>query len=343
MFSIPAYGKWSKNSCLVILFMILAVSCKKDGLINDSPSKVSFKVTGRLLEGKNVDCIDIGHKGNTYIGSGKDLYYINGSDQKSYPLDFQILDLAIAPDQTLWIGTNGGGLGHLTGKGFTWYTSSNAGLPRDYVRHVEVAPDGNVWFTSCAFRIGGLGIYDGESFEFLTPENSPLNQNIIEDIEIGKDGAVFIATTGTVGRTNIYKISDKSWECLGDEKGTFYWVFSFTVGPSGTIYLVEDFSLSSAFMTNKLFRFEDKKWQETETNDISLISFFAPIKADKRNYCWLADYRGHSPLLHVYNGKSWLSSPEDLFPDDYITTIETDSDNNIWVGTYKNGVFILNQ
>ena len=343
MFPIPACGKWCKNSCLVILFMILAISCQKDDLINDFPSKISFEVSGRLLEGKHIDCIDIDNKGNIYIGSGTGLYYINGSDQKSYPLDFQILDLAIAPDQTVWIGTNGGGLGHLTGKGFTWYTTANAGLPRDYVRHVEVAPDGNVWFTSCAFRIGGLGIYDGESFEFLTPENSPLNQNIIEDIEIDKDGAVYIATTGTVGRTNIYKISDKSWECLGDEKGTFYWVFSFTLGPSGTIYLVEDFSLSSAFTTNKLYLFEDKKWQKIETNDMSMISFFSSLKADRRNYCWLAGSGEHSAILHVYDGKSWISSPEGILPDDHITTIETDIDNNIWVGTYKNGVFILNQ
>lgn len=343
MFSIPVCGKWFKNSCLTILFMILAISCQKDDLINDFPSKVSFEVSGRLLEGKHIDCIDIDPGGNACIGSGKDLYYINNNIHKSYSVEFQILDLAIAPDQTVWIGTSGGGLGHMTDKGFTWYTSANAGLPRDYVRHVEVAPDGNVWFTSCAFRIGGLGIYDGESFEFLTPENSPLNQNIIEDIEIDQEGAVYIATTGTVGRTNIYMISDKSWKCLGDEKGTFYWIFSFTLGPSGTIYLIEDFSLSSAFMTNKLFQFADDKWQKIETNDIPIGSFFAPVKADKRNYCWLADYGEHSPVLHVYNGKSWISSPEGIFPDDYITSIETDSDNNIWVGTYKNGVFILNQ
>jgi ligand-binding sensor domain-containing protein len=96
-------------------------------------------------------------------------------------------------------------------------------------------------------------------------------------------------------------------------------------------------------MTNNLFRFENNKWQKIETNDISMVSCFAPVKADKRNYCWLADYGGYSPVLRVYNGKSWLSSPEGILPDDYITTIETDSDNNIWVGTYQNGVFIINQ
>jgi len=40
---------WFKTSYLLILFMTLTVSCQKDGLINDYPSKVSFEVTGRLL------------------------------------------------------------------------------------------------------------------------------------------------------------------------------------------------------------------------------------------------------------------------------------------------------
>jgi hypothetical protein len=211
------------------------------------------------------------------------------------------------------------------------------------VRHVAIAPDGNIWFTSCAFRIGGLGVYNGEKFEFLTPENSPLNQNIIEDIKIDQKGAVYIATTGTIGRTNIYRISDKSWDCLGDEEGTFYWVFSFTLGSSGSIYLIEDFSLSSSFRTNNLFRYADNEWNKIETNDIAISGFFAPVKADKRNYCWLAGYGKDSPFMNVYNGKSWVRSPDGAFPDDYITVIEADNENNIWIGTNKNGVFILNQ
>ena len=332
-----------KASCFFILLLLLTVSCQKDDLINNFPSRVRFDITSQLLEGKHISCIDIDTKGNIYIASDKELYYINNSDHKSYSLNFPILDLAIAPDETVWIGTNGGGLGHLTGKGFTWYTSDNADLPRDYIRYVEIAPNGNIWFTSCAFRLGGLGVFDGNKFEFFTPENSPLNQNIIENIEIDQEGVVYIATCGTVGRTNIYSISDQSWDCLGDEKGTFYWVFSFTVGTSGIIYLVEDFSLSSTFRSNNLFQFVDNQWQKIETEDMPDLGFFTCIKADKRGYCWIPGHGENSPFLNVYNGKSWLNSPEGIFPDDFITTIEVDYNNNIWVGTYRNGVFIMNQ
>ena len=326
-----------------LLLLLINISCQKEQFINDYSSKISFDITTQLLEHEKIDCMDIDEDGNLFAGSDSVLYYINGSKQESYNLGFGIMDLAISPDKSVWIGTNGGGLVHFSGKNLTWYNNANAGLPRDYVRHVEIAPDGDVWFTSCAFKLGGLGIYNGRKFEFLTPENSPLNQNIVEDIEIDDEGTIYIATSGTVGRTNIYRIEENSWECLGDKEGTFYWVFSFTVGPSGVIYLVEDYALSSAFIENKLFRFADNSWQIIDSHDIMPVSFFSRLKADKRDYLWLAGSDEKSACLHVFNGKSWVSSPEGLLPDDFITAIETDSDNNIWVGTYQNGILMLKQ
>ena len=330
---------------LTIIFLgFLTVSCMKDDRINGFNTRVNFNVTSRLLEGKQITCIDTDNKGNIFIASGKEFYYTSNKIFKSYSLDFPILDLAIAPDETVWIGTNGGGLGHFTGKKFTWYTKENAGLPRDYVRNVKITPDGKIWFSSCANKLGGLGVYDGINFEFFTPENSPLNQNIIDDIEIGQDGNVYIATSGTVGKSNIYRISDKSWYCLGDEKGTFYWVWSFTVGPTGIIYLIEDFSLSSSsFNSNKLFEFRDNKWQKINTDNVPGIGLFNPLMADKRNYCWMAGNLNDSAVLYVYDGKSWQSSPQGTFPNDNITTLKVDCDNNLWVGTFNNGVFIINQ
>lgn len=64
---------------------------------------------------------------------------------------------------------------------------------------------------------------------------------------------------------------------------------------------------------------------------------------EEKGYCWFADNSGPSPVLYVFDGKSWSRSPYHYPDDDYITSIETDSDNNIWIGTYKNGIFIINQ
>jgi len=332
-----------KPFCLFILSFLVTVSCQKDDLVNSFPPEVSFDISQRLLEGQPITCIDFDRDGNAYIGSGTMLFHSDGNDLKNYDIGSSIIDLAVAPDQTVWIGTKDSGLCHLTGEQLEYYTTENAGLPRDLVMNVEAAPDGKIWFASCAHLLGGLGIYDGRKFTFLTPENSPLNQNIIADIEIDDEGSVYIATAGTVGRTNIYRIRDNSWECLGNEEGTFYWVFSFTISPSGTIYLVEDFSLSSSFRTNRLLRLEDDEWENIDLGDDQQISFFSAIKADKRDYCWLTTSRGNGLVLYVYNGKSCVSSPQGLITGNIITAIETDNENNIWIGTYTDGIFILNQ
>ena len=313
---------------------------KEDTLKNYSPV-IRFDISKRLLEGKHIDCIEPDYKGNIWIASGNELYYKNGSDEKTYTLDFPILDISIAGDETLWIGTNGGGLGNLSGNGIVWYTKANSGLPRDYIKNVEVGLDGRVWFSSCAGGYGGLLVYDGKKFKTFTPDNSILNQHVIDDIGIDHNGSLYVMTLGTVTKTNIYRISGDSPECLGNESGTFYWVTVFTVGPAGIIYLLEDFMLSSSSAnSNTVFEFKDNKWQKPETDFItSRLTFFTAIKADRRNYCWAANI----DVLHVYNGNSWVEPPAGLFLNDKITTIEVDSDNKIWIGTDKNGVFIMNQ
>ncbi len=330
-------------SCFAAIFLFTIVSCVKDGF-GPFPADVSFNISGRLLEGRRISCIDIDKKGNYCIGSESDLFYFNNGRQDLYRLDHPVLDVAIAEDASVWIGTNGGGLGHLTGKGITWYTKANSGLPRDYIRHVELAPDGTVWFSSCAHQLGGLGVFDGWKFSFFTPENSPLNQNVIQDINIDRDGVVYIATAGTVGRSNIYRIRDKKWDCLGDEEGMFYWIFSFTVSPTGTIYVIEDFSLSSYFCgSNNLWELSNNRWSKIETDDVTISGFFSQVIADQRGFCWIPGYDDNTPVLYVYNGNTWISSPADTFPGDFFTCMEVDYDNNIWLGTYSNGVFILRQ
>jgi len=348
-----------KFSVIFLIYLIMAGSCKKDdgpadedGLLikkedtlkNYSP-EVSFDITSRLLEGKHIDCIEPDYKGNIWIASGKELFYKNGSEEKTYTLDFPVLDISIAGDETLWIGTNGGGLGNLTKNGITWYTKANSGLPRDYVSNVEVGWDGRIWFSSCAHDLGGLVVYDGKEFKQFTPDNSKLNQNVIDDIGIDHNGSIYVITLGKVTRTNVYRFSGNSWKCLGNENGTFYWVIGFTVGPAGIIFLQEDFGLSSSLdNSNALFEYRDKSWQKLEADFMSSrLAFFTAIKADRRNYCWAASIDGNSYVLHVYNGNSWETAPAELFLGDRITTIETDNDNNIWIGTDRNGVFILKQ
>ena len=241
------------------------------------------------------------------------------------------------------LGSNGKGLGCFSNGNLKWYNSENAGFPRDYVWSVAIGQNGKIWFSSSAHKVGGLGIYDGKRFEFMTPENSPLNQNLIEDIEADNEGRIYVATIGTVGRTNIYRISGNSWDCLGNEEGTFNWVYSFSVGPTGNIYLVEDFSLSSAMMTNRFYMFNGTGWQDIEPEESSALGYFSRIKADLRDYCWITAWLVPDKSISVFDGANWHYPPDDFLGDRRVTALEVDSENNIWIGTLNDGVLILNQ
>ena len=236
-------------------------------------------------------------------------------------------------------------MGHITKDGISWFTVANSEISRDYITNVEVGLDGRVWFSSGAHDYGGLVVYDGKKFDLFTHDNSMLNQHVIDDIGIDHDGAIYVMTLSKVNKTNIYRISGDSWECLGNENGTFYWVTVFTVSPSSIIYLIEDFMLSSSSAdSTKLHVCKNNEWKRLKPDFMnSRLSFFTALKADRRDYCWAADIEGNSYLLHVFNGSGWESAPPGIFNGDKISTIETDFDNNIWIGTSQNGVFILKQ
>lgn len=299
-----------------------------------------------MLEDKRIDCIEPDYKGNTWLASGKELFHFkNGQPAQIFNLDFEIRDISIAGDESLWVGTSGGGLGHVTKDGITWYTKDNSGLPRDYITNVEVGLDGRVWFSSGAHDYGGLVVYNGKKFDLFTPDNSILNQHVIGDMAIDHYGSIYVMTLSKVTRSNIYRISGNSWNCLGNYSGTFYWIWAFTVSPTGTIYLLEDFGLSSSLAdTNKLYIYKNSEWTRLKPDFMTSRTYiFTILKADRRSYCWAVSIDGNTYVLRVYDGKNWIKAPENLFNGDKITVIETDFDNNIWIGTANNGVFTLKQ
>jgi ligand-binding sensor domain-containing protein len=314
---------------------------KKEDTLKEYSPEIKFEISGRLLEGKRISCIEPNYKGNTWIASGSDLYYFKGDQEKIYNIDYTIRDISIAGDETLWIATSGG-LGHISDGEIKWYTTENYDLPRNSMFTVEVGRDGRIWFGSCGSDLGGLIVYDGIKFEMYTPDNSILNQHVICNIEVDHNGSVYVVSQCYVNSSKVYRIKNNSWDCLGD---TFYYITSFTVGPESVIYLLEDFALSSElFNTNTFYEFRNDQWRKLAAGFMIWTTPVTAIKADRRNYCWAAvieisgDYS-----LYVFDGAKWVKCPEDLFYGDMITTIRTDQDNNIWIGTANNGVFILEQ
>ena len=107
-----------------------------------------------------------------------------------------VFALIIAPDDSVWAGTWGGGVSHFDGKQWTNYTTAN-GLAGDIVYSLVQDKRNHLWFGTN----GGLSYYDGSNWYTFTKESGLLDNNIYaiavtdnNGVWVGsKSGVVYIA------------------------------------------------------------------------------------------------------------------------------------------------------
>jgi hypothetical protein len=326
--------------------LFLLFSCNKDDdevVLNEFPEEINFDVSEWVLKGENTTCVDFDKDGNPWIASGSNLIFYDGLNMQSYSAGTIIQDVSVAPDGRVWLGTKEKGLARFSGGEFTFFTSENAGLPRDYVNEVEVAPNGKVWFSSSAHNLGGLMCYDNGTFSLYTPENSILNQNVIQNLKVDRDSRVYFVTLGTVGSAAVYRIDNQNnWMQLGGD-ATFYWIMSLDLTTDSKVYITTDHSLSSCLgcYEDEILCFEDGKWRVLEKSFYQ--GMFNGFFIDKRNYIWIkGGIEGSATNYFVFDGKEWHRSAEGQIPEVFIKSVKVDDQNNIWFCTDE-GIFVLRQ
>ena len=326
-------------SILVVLLFLF--SCSKENLVDISP-KINFDVSEWILKGRNITCVDFDKDENVWIASGNELIFYNISKIKTYDVGSLILDISVATDGRVWLGTKDKGLASFSNREFTFYNSENSGLPRDLIFDVETSPDGSVWFSSSAHQLGGLMHYDGD-FELFTPDNSIINHNLILGLKINAKGEVYFFSGGTVTEAKVFKTDGKNkWSKLGGEV-VFYWIAALDLTSKSEPVVVTDHSLSSCWSCyeNEVVIYREGKWKVFE-RDFD-IDFFNRMFIDKRDYIWVkgsvqGDYSGY----FVFDGNEWHRSKEGQISEVFIKSVKVDKQNNIWFCT-EEGIFILNQ
>lgn len=331
---------------LFFISLLFLFSCNKDDevMLNEFSEEINFDVSEWILKGENITCIDFDKDGNAWIASGSNLIFYDGLDTQSYSAGTVIQDVSVAPDGRVWLGTKEKGLARFYKGEFTFYTSENAGLPRDYVNEVEVAPNGKIWFGSSAHKLGGLMCYDNGTFSLYTPENSILNQHVIQNLEVDRDSRVYFASMGTVGNAVVFRIDHQNnWKQLGEES-SFYWISSLAIDSKDEVFVAVDYSLSSySGHENYLAFFDGKKWKKLEAD--FYFSILPRMSIDKRDYLWVYGYgtvEGDHRGYFVYEGQNWHRSAEGQIPEVFIKGVSVDHQNKIWFCSDE-GIFILRQ
>lgn len=250
--------------------------------------------------------------------------------------------LYAGPDETLWVGTNGGGVSRFDGSEWThfdeeeigmrgvsaifpgaeqdlWFTGPG-GVSRfdgsewehfgeDMGRAVRVVfsgfldEDGSVWFATNA----GAVRFDDDNWEWTTTENG-LKHDVVHDVQRDRSGNLWFATR----RGGLSQLSpDGFWE-------HFY--------PDDNVRaILEDAEDSLWFGTggNGALRFDGEEWTRYHEGETVL-----PLFADKRGNVWFS--RNAEGALRFRKGE-WSEHAEHI-PGGELQGGGEGSDGSLWFG-----------
>ena len=296
----------------------------------------------------SISSIVIDQYNNKWIGFSKTLYgtgYCYGGagfakfdnqkwtffheDNSALPSN-NIYSIAVDKFGNKWIGTTNGLVKY---KGETWeiYNSSNSNLPGEKVNSISIDYYGNRWISILTDEWSGIGHYLGAglakindtSLTFFSHSNTGLPYRWIHSIVIDSVENKWIGTYGNGlskfdGEvwTNYYKsnsglISDTINEIVIDTLGNL-WIGTF----------------------NGLSKFDGEVWTNYNTSNSDIPSNIVyAIEIDKFGNKWIGTKDG----LSKFDDINWTT-----FNINWISSIFIDNQDNIWIGTYGQGVYKYN-
>ena len=135
---------------------------------------------------------NLGFSTNTGLGTRArhDLSVLVGGEE-SYNPNY-VFCVKVAPDDTVWVGTWGGGVSFYNGSAWQNLTTEK-GLAGNIVYSIEVDHEGNYWFGTNK----GLSVYDGERWQTLTKGDGLLDSHVYALVATSKD-KVWVGTKNGV-------------------------------------------------------------------------------------------------------------------------------------------------
>lgn len=111
--------------------------------------------------------------------------------QETYNPNY-VFTLLVAPDDTVWAGTWGGGVAHYDGEKWENFTTRD-GLGGNIVYSIARDEDGTLWFGTS----GGLTSYDGKTWRVFTRQDGLLDTHVYAIVPTG-NGQVWVGTRSGV-------------------------------------------------------------------------------------------------------------------------------------------------
>ncbi len=130
--------------------------------------------------------------GTLWAGTNHGVARFDGKKWESFNQKI-VITLAIAPNGDVWCGSGQDGKGIMRFGGGQWETFvSNDGLANDEVNAIAFAPGGALWL---ATEDGGLSHFDGQTWKSYIPADGLTNTRL-SSVVVTADGAVWVGAGG---------------------------------------------------------------------------------------------------------------------------------------------------
>lgn len=326
------------------------------------------------LPGNNIDGIARDEAGNIWLRYMNSLVKYDGSSWQTFfsPYGgFTCMD--IAPDGTIWLGTDSGGLIRFDGTTFTQFTNfSNHDHPE--ARNVTVDGLGRVWFSTnylyiddnnfAEFLPGALMYYNGSTFTIFSPAFSTVTSNGISDLAFDAANRLWVGTSGggiwkhegfwtNINAGNSGLASDYVFHLTFDIQGNL-WVshlegldcfdsaiwHAYTPAnselPSTHIWSIAADTYGSVWIgcQEGLVRIRNQAMLVLQLSNSGFSSLRTRNQAlDAGGTHWFANQLG----LDTFDGEDWghLDLPGD---DDYLRDLEFDTQGRLWLASEYQGL-----
>lgn len=317
---------------------------KKDGLSNDSVQALYEDAHGDLWIGtdgggldryrngsfsvytKNEGLADDAifalcgdHKGGMWIGTHAGLTHWADHRFTNIPASValpsnDIRSLWADGNDSLWIGTNGSGLAHMTAGGVAKYTTKD-GLPDNHIWSIFKDSAGSIWLGT-----GGGGIArfsDGKFSRFSHREG--LSGEHVWSIAEDREGSLWIGST----EGGLSRLRDASIATYGPQEGL-----------SGEIilgvYEDREGALWVGTSDGGVDRIQNGKITTFTTRDGLSDNQVFSIAEDRNDDHWFATRRG---LSRLSNGRFTNYRTQNGLPNDFVRCAYADSKGELWMGT----------
>lgn len=235
-----------------------------------------------------------------------------------------VIGVYIDTDNSKWFATNQGAL-HYSASGWENYTTLNSGLVDNWLKEITRAGNGELFFAS---NNAGISRFDGVNWYNYTQANG-LPSSTIYDLFTDSNGNVWIATTNGVAMFN-----GLTWEIKNTSNTSAF--------PSPTIKDIEEDNNNVLWMAAE----PSGSWQggasyfNSSSSCVNYTTLNSGI-AENATQCltkvnasdmWIGTWGGVSVLNTSNSTFQNYTTSNSTLPSDYISDIEVDLNNRVWVG-----------